>query len=142
MTNAGNTVLTMFAHMRPFQEQGFHEFQHCWLPFVDPIWLDVLRLVSRGWCASIISTVCTRAFSVLTVRMQATTSVVVITGPLRELYIRANKGSRVFAHGLKRVHTDSNGDCTYVRNHTVYWGGHSRDRKYFRIENGKVGVVH
>jgi hypothetical protein len=119
------------------------EVQHficTWLAFVDPIWLDVLSIVCRGWRASVITTgygVRTRTFNILTVRMQRTTSFVVILGPSRELYVRVNRGSRVFAPGLKRVHTDRNGDCTYVRDtHTRY------KRKYFRIRNGKVGLVH
>ena len=121
---------------RPFADQGFHEVAFLVWPYVDPIWRDVARLVSRGWCAehpvSAVRTPprrCGTRGPLDIVRMR---SVLVVRDEYTDLYVRAGKRMRVYGPDLKCISVDSNGECTYVRDRRM-----ARSSAFFRVDRGR-----
>ena len=127
--------------MRPFQKQGFHEIDFIVWSYVDPIWRDVTRLVSRGWHnAKWMAEPHEKRSSpqrgvhgpLDIVRMR---SVLIVRNEDADLYVRAGKRMRVYGPDLKCIGVDR-GERTYVRERR--W---SRNSAFFRVDRGRAPRV-
>ena len=117
---------------RPFAEQGFHEITFRIWPYVDPIWHDVIRLVSRGWNADPlkIPRIPGSCGPLDIVRMD---SVLVVRNENADLYVRAGKRMRVYGPDIKCIGNDR-GEHTYVRSTHRFGLGSA----FFRVDRGRV----
>ena len=115
---------------RPFVDQGVHEIAFLVWAYVDPIWRDVARLVSRGWNAALPHGVVTlkRGGPLDIVRMD---SVLIVRNERADLYVRAGKRMRVYGPDIKCIGVD-HGEHTYTRDR------HMRESAFFRVDRGRT----
>ena len=112
---------------RPFTDQGIHEIAFIIWAYVDPIWRDVTRLVSRGW--TLPTSMCMGGGPLDIVRMRST---LIIRNEHADLYVRAGKRMRVYGPDLKCVGVD-HGEHTYMRERRM-----TRDSAFFRVDRGRA----
>lgn len=119
--------------IKPFFKQGIHEISWKVISYVDPIWLDVARLVSRGW--SDISDRETAHSNELVIRLGKRSHDYVIRDCISDLYIRTDKRARLHGWKLNCIQTACANTFTRSRSSTIAY-------KYLTIKNGTIGKCH
>ena len=132
MKSDKSTFSTALLPKRPFFKQGIHEISWKVISYVDPIWLDVARLVSRGW--SDISDRSDRS-SELVIRLGKRSHDYVIRDCISDLYIRTDKRARLHGWKLNCIQTACANTFTRTRSSTIVY-------KYLTIKNGTIGKCH